>query len=50
MMGGLTKEIYLFINQDPTFLRELVHIILEEHVPKHLAAELLHDEGLDQVS
>lgn len=47
VMGGLTKEIYLTIIQDPTLLHELIRIITVRYIPREYAEAVLRDVGLD---
>lgn len=47
VMGGLTKEIYLAIIQDPTFLAALARIITDRYIPQGHAEDVLRDVGLD---
>lgn len=46
VMGGLKREIYLPITQDPVFLKELVQIILEKFIPEQIREDVLIDVGL----
>lgn len=48
VMGGLTKEIYKAIKQDPGLLRELVQLLVDQFIPKQHAKSALRDVGLEQ--
>lgn len=48
VMGGLTKEIYLAIKQDPALLQELVQLLVDGFIPKQHANSVLRDVGLEQ--
>lgn len=50
VIGGLTKEIYLAIHQNPGLLRDLVQVLVDEFIPKQYAESVLRDVGLDLIN
>lgn len=48
LMGGLLKDIYQAITQDPGLLQELVQLLVDGFIPKQHAKSVLQDMGLEQ--